>query len=485
MSKFPKTVRLLLSLDYNECKKFKSYLQSPYFNTNEFLLQLCNHIFTEFKINKNPYCEEDFIIKAYGKKETKEETKKDERNYQSHLLLLGKHFECFITTQKIEKNGPLYNQITLEDYLYRGKGVFFMSKYKQAKGKLEKSPIDTYYYQNKFQIEELLDCYKKLYKDKRRGDSNLQATCDAIDRDFILKKLCSLVLMHNRRNITNASYDFGLKSYLLDYFKTKPAIKDPLTNLLYQAYEILTGSDKKKAFENLNEELRQSDQKIAKDMVIVLFTILNNNLKWLIEQKTQLYQELFELYDMMLNQNYIQTDGKLSGNLYKNIVSIGLELEKYDYVESFIDLYKNKLLPVDYAREMYAYNKAKLHIYKGELKNADELIADIDFKDTLYKFDLRAVEIMLSYEMREYRMLESRINKIKVALSCEKNIPEPNKKVYRNFIYCVNNMYRFNCNPNKCKADAQKIITFIENTNQIANRRWVLMRADVLLKKFD
>lgn len=479
---FPKAFRLLLSLKDDECRRFKDYLQSPYFNKNDFLLQLCNHILNDFNDDKKTYCQEEFVQKAYGKLD-----KFTFRNYNSHLQKLCKHFERFVVVENIEQDEQQRNQIILKDFLQRNSGDFFKSKYKQTLNQLDKSPMNIYYYQNKYQIEWLLDSYIKLYKDKITGDANLQAVSNAIDQDFVLKKLCTLVLMHNRENITNASYDFGFEPYLLDYLSSKPVIEYPLINLLYKAFEILTGSDKKAAFENLNEQLRQNDQEIAKDMMNGLYVILQNNFNRLTTQKAQMHQQLFDLYNILLSERYIQTQGKLSIYFFKNVVSIGLELEKYDFVKNVMAQYKNKLLPEDTAENAHAYSKAKYLLYIGNSKEAHPLIINLHFTDTIYKFDLRCLELMLYYDLKEFILLEARINAFEVALSPNHSpyISEKNTKTCRNFISCIKKMYRFCNNPNRSISDIQNLIAWIKDTNQIPNRRWVLMKAETLLLEFD
>jgi len=422
MTSYPKNIILLLSLNDDECKKFKEYLSSPFFNKTKKLLPLYELIVKDFKKHKKIYCETDFIKKAGLKTSL----------YKSHL---------------------------------------------------QEFPLDLYQFQNEYQIEELLDTHIKNNEEKRKCEANLQVLSDAIDRDFILKKLCCTVLMLNRSNITEAKYKFGLAQLALKSLKENASFDKPLIKFFYYAYEILVGERKENAFQQLNKELLRSNQKIAKDMVNVLFSILQNNLKLLKSVKIQLHQQLFNLYDIMLTKGYIQDNEKISVSFYKNVASIGLELGKFDYVEKFIEEYKNKLIKSELVGDVYAYNKAKLYIYKGELKNADQLIKNLHFKDALYKFALKCLEIMLFYEIKQFGLLESKINAFEVALSPKRPpyISETNTKVYRNFIQCMRKLYRFNFNPDITKNDVQQLVYFINDTNQIANRKWVLTKAETLL----
>jgi len=297
MPLYPINISRLLSLDEDECKKFKEYLSSPYFNKTKRLLPLYELIVKEFKEHKKIYCEADFIQKAYGALKTS--------LYKSHLQEFGKHFRNFIAVQCFEQQPLLHNQLVLEDHLEREDGIFFVKQYRQTKKQLNELPLDINQFQNKYQIEILLDSYIKTYKDKRVGDANLQVSSDAIDRDFILKKLCCTVMMLNRSNITKAKYNFGMIQLVLKSLRENASFTEPLTKLFYYAYEILVGEDKENTFRKLNEELLGGSQKIARDMICALFSILQNNLKFLKDVNVKLYQQLFNLYSIMITQKYI------------------------------------------------------------------------------------------------------------------------------------------------------------------------------------
>jgi len=472
MAAYPITIRLLVSLSKKECDKFNEYLNSSYFNKIETLPKLYNLISQEFKSGKKIYSESDFVQKTYGEQKL--------RKYKFDLQKLKEHFERFIVLQQIEKEERLYNQIIVEDYLHRKNGCFFEQKFNRAKKCLNDLPRDIYYYQHLYKIEELLHSYIIYFKDKRVGDTNLQAASDSIDWDFILKKLFCLVLMHNRQNIAKANYHFGFETYVIEYLKNMPVIEQPLINLFYQAYQILTGDNKNIAFEKLNLQLEQSNPKIAKEMVMILFIVIQNNLKRIIEFEANLHQQLFDLYNIMINQIYIQTEGKLPITFFRNVVSIALELGEYDYVEQFIEDYKYKLFPEKLADSIYLYNKAKFLIYTKKPEQARTLIANLHFDDAIYKFDLKCLQIMVFYELKAYSLLESLISNFRIDLTPNRPpyISEENTLVYRNFIYAVNKLYQFSTSPNTTKNDIQNLVKYIKKTNQFSNRKWLLVKAN-------
>jgi len=465
-----------LSLSQKECTKFKDYLNSPFFNKkNSTLFKLFKQIIKDFKTHKKDYCETKLMQKIYG-----EENK---RKYEFDLQKLREHFEYFVAFQQIKADTVKCNQLVLEDYVHRDGGSFFEGKYNQVKKQLTEKPVDIYQYQNLFFIEELLDNYIKLHKDDRVNDSNLQAISEAIDQDFLLKKMCFTVLMHNRQNIAKTTYNFGLKELVLDYLKNNNSEKESLVNLFYYAYEIQTSDDKKSAYERLNAALLKKDLNISDEMRTAFFMILQNNYKHLADGKEHFNHQLFDLHQIMVGKNLVQVNGKLSISFFKNVVSIGLELDKYGYVEQLIDEYKSKLLPEKYADQVFAYNKAKFLIYKGKPFEARELISNIKFGDAIYKFDLKCLYIMLYYDLEQFSLLDSQISSFDVALAPLRPpfISPVNTKVYRQFILFAKKLYRLKVSSNATINEIEFLSKSIEKTNQVGCKNWLKMKLKALL----
>lgn len=478
MATIPKTIIMLLSLKEKELIKFKDYLGSPYFNTNGNLPRFFCTIINEVKNKDFVFDEKEFLKKCGGL---------NKNTFKKYLGLLKQHFENFIVLQAIEKDKNYSNVYLLRDYLIRKGGIFFENKFNNSIKEWGHSIKNIDSYSFKYEFEVLYDSYKKHYKDNRAGDTNLRNTNTAIDKEFITKKLCNLILMLNRQNITKTEYNFSLKNCVENYFENDNSEKDPLINLLYQAYMVLTGTNKKTALENLKLQLRDENLKISRDLIFNLSMIVHNNLKNLISNKKELDQEIFEIHEILLERKYALANGKLPAYFYKNFSSNCLELEKYNYADTFIEKFKNKLLPNEAPKNIYNYCKARLYTYMCKPNNARELIFKINnFDDKLLKFDLRCLEIMIHYDLKEYHLLETNIHNFHTALTPKriKSISPDNTLVYKNFLKCIEKMYQFNINPNSTKNDVSLVKSFLNESNKFSNHKWLLMRLNDLLQKF-
>jgi len=463
-------------MDEKECIKFKDYLRSPYFNTNENLLDFFDSLIKYLKIRSIDFKQDDFLETCGNL---------NENTFKSYLGSLKKEIERFIVVESINENES--DLLILKNYLYRSDGKFFKNKLKTSRNRLNNSVKNIEFYHYQYGLERSYDSYIKAYEDKRFGDANMQATSNALEIDFIIKKLFYLILMHNRQNITKYEYDYGNKKMVDHYFLNKKVIKDPFMDLLYQAYMVLTGSNKKSSLAKLKQRLRDNNQKVTKELIYVITMIVNNNLKNLLDNKEELDKELFEFHYILLNQGYAhKANGKISFHFYKNFLLNCLELEKYDFAEEFIEEYKEKLSTEEEPGNIYNYCKALQFVYTNKPENAQELISFINFKDNLLKFDLRCLEIMTHYDRTNYSILDNLILNMNMALLPEraKLISKENKIIYKNFYTCLKKMHQCVINMNTERKDVLKISKFISDTNRFPNKSWLIKRVNDLLNRY-
>lgn len=475
MADYPKTIQLLLTLSPKERLKFKEYLTSPYFNKIVTLPQLFKNIIQLYNEKKGIYNEAELTKLTYDSFNL--------RKYKFDLQKLKEHFEQFTAIQVLQNHALKKAVCILEDYLFRHNGLFFELKYQQTKKLFNAHPKDVNYFQFLYEMESLKDTYINLYKDKRTGDTNLQEVSNAIDKDFLAKKLCYVVLMLNRQNITQVHYDFGFKDYVLNYLNEQQVIDEAIINLFYWAYQILAKTNRKEAFEKLNKQLLNNNHNISNDIINALYAILHNNTKPVFKDRVESNKQYFNLYDVLLKQNYIQIKDKISTNFFKNVVSVCIELDEYEYLDKFMEQYEHKLYPEELAHDAFAFNKARLLLYKGELKRSNEMQVNLHFKDSRYKLDMKRIEIMLNYELEEFLLLESLVTSFQVALTPNriKHLSEKKIEANRNFINHFNKLYRFSNSPNKTNDDIKQFIETIENAQNITDQKWLIKKAEVFL----
>lgn len=471
---------MLMTLNNKELSKFNEYITSSYFNKSDRIIKLFKYIEKCYILNKEKKYNESIITKKhYG---TCNEV--NIRKLRYDLSKLKEHFEDFVSIQEFRSNELKKKIARLEDFIFRAKGAFFETEYKNLNKKLSCEKCDSEYFNYRFKTEKLKSNFEIIYNDKRVGDVNLQLISDNIDKDFITKRLTYSVIMLNRSNIASFNYDFGLNDVMIKYLDNFN-VKDPIIQCLFYAYKILANVEREKNYKILKELLNQYQSNLAEDIVNILYTILQNNLYYVFTDRKKYWIEFFELYSILLEQGLMRVNGKISAQIIKNIVTVCLELNKYEYLEKFLLDNRHQIYPEILSEDIFNFNFSRMLLYKGEVENAFNMITHVSIKDLYYKLSLRRLELMICYEMKNYRHMDYLVDAFRVALtpSRAKNISKRKLEGERNFINYFLDIFRISSKRNSEKKYIEALLQNIIEATNVSDQKWLLMKAEALLNK--
>ena len=113
----------------------------------------------------------------------------------------------------------------------------------------------------------------------------------------------------------------------------------------------------------------------------------------------ELYEEQLKLHDA-----YPQKQRYFPHEDFKNMVTIGLQLHRLDWVESLIQNYQTNLAP-EVRESALAYNRANLQIYQGQYDEAIRQLLTIRFEDPYYAISARTLLLKCYYESQDFEPL--------------------------------------------------------------------------------
>ena len=170
--------------------------------------------------------------------------------------------------------------------------------------------------------------------------------------------------------------------------------------------------------------------------------------------------------------NGASSDGILFGAV-QNIVAIALKLQESDWVLTFLEAHRTKIIaPNEDERErFYNFNLACYYFQRQEYGEALTLLKT-NFDDDRYKLIARALEIKLYFEKSdkneaEREHLDKRIVAFETYLS-RKDMSKLDKSGYRNFIKIVKKLLKLKSISNK----------ELEKKRSIAEREWILKKVE-------
>ena len=241
----------------------------------------------------------------------------------------------------------------------------------------------------------------------------------------------------------------------------------------------LSVEDFHRCFDLLISHSEQIEGYELKDCVIILISIA---IKQVHQNIDGAQLRLFELYKFLIDNNLIlEEDKTITSAIYKNVTTIGLYLQKYDFVEQFVEEYKYNLNEHE-QEDVYSYNKAHLLYYKKEYELVLQLISTTKYKDVFYRLSSRVLLIKTYFELEKsdetyFDLLANSVNAFKKYVYTNEEINDYYKTRYKNFIKYVLKLTQLN----RDKIQIQKFIDELISNKDIIEYAWLLESANKLL----
>ena len=153
---------------------------------------------------------------------------------------------------------------------------------------------------------------------------------------------------------------------------------------------------------------------------------------------------------------------------FKNIIKLGLSLERYQYVENFIEQY-GLMLEEKHRENLLIYSLAELNFYKKEYDVAMDYLSQVIYsKDIYYQLNAKSMLARIYYEKEEEELLLSLLASFKLFLRRNNKYSKGIIKSHLSFCNVLSRIMRKN------KAKKASIKEQIENAKLIMDKRWLL-----------
>jgi len=258
MNKYP-VFPLLNSLNKEEIRELRKFLQSPYYNHRQDVCELFAFLMKIISEKRAIPSKLEIFEKLYG-------TEIAFSDHQIRLIfsLLKRLIEKYLVQKKMTEN-PIAHQTTLaEIYRRRNLAKHFERSLKKAKDSLEKQKDrDSQYFAQVFAIEQ--EQYLFASAQKRTREMNLQAVSDATDLQYFSRKLRQACLSLSHQKMYKTEYDLGLLPEILEYVEKRNLLKFPAIAAYYHAYQLLAKEVATDSFISFLDLLLKSDSKFPEE----------------------------------------------------------------------------------------------------------------------------------------------------------------------------------------------------------------------------
>ena len=270
-----------------------------------------------------------------------------------------------------------------------------------------------------------------------------------------------------------------LPAGLWEHMENKRFDKIPLLKVYRLVVNCLVEAEQESHFKNLLENLEYHSEDLAKPDLRKCYFIAQNYCALKINQgKREYYLEMFETFKKIIQKGLLLEEGSLSEGIFKNIVTVGLGVGDFDWIEQFIEEYVN-YLPVNTRENARTFNLAYLFFYQKRYSDVIGLLQNVEYNDVVYALGSKIIMIQTYYELDEILPMESLIDSFRIYIRRNKVMSKNLKREYINYLGFVKKL------PTLYSLDKKTIAKFREKVASSTSptyKKWLLEKIDALQK---
>ncbi len=459
-----KLILLLKTFDKEDWRWFRKFLLSPYFNNRKELINLFDYLRSQSPDFPLASLKKEKVFKKVFPKEDF-----DEKQLSYSMSYLLTQAEQFLMQRKFEESQPRMNNFLLSALVDRNLNKnykFHFDKFSKQLDNYETQNID--YFLLKYQFTEIAHL-QFVNQNLRQDENQLFETYGNLHQFYFLNALKHSCELLTRQKTYGTNYDFQIIDHTVAIIKVQKDIP-PIISIYLQIYTLLNEEEMETNFQQLKELLTifHPILPLAEKRIIYLHAINFCILQATKNKNTRFYlEEMLEFYLFGINNEFLLTKGFLTPWTFKNVIKLGLNLKRFDFTESFIKEYHQKL-EQEFQEDALHFNLADLNYRKKNYQEAQIHLLQIEYSDIFYALGAKEMLLRIYYETDEIEALLALIASFSIFLRRNKKIAKNTKESYLHFTTILGQVIR------ATKDKVPKVIDKINNTQHLYNRAWLL-----------
>lgn len=463
-----KLISFLSVLSPNELDLFSKFLLSPYFNEQNDLTGLFEFIKPKIKQNTKIPTKEAAWTHLYPSKKYNDVSL---RKLVSALLNLAISFKSY----ELLKQQPEQKLLLELKAVSRPELNIHISGINRKLKKLltqdgQKSAESHFYaYEFEAQNHRILEQSKDLKKILQL--ENIQKANHHLDVFYFSKKLEIFADALGYKGFTELPQKLSITQSFIDNVKQSPHLKEPEVQVYYLIILMLSFPEDNKNFFSLKSWLQTNSFHFNKTQNKTYYIHLLN---FCIQQRINtgapsFYKESFDIFKILVDEELI-FEPYIEPSFYRNIITNGVRLKAYNYVQNFIKKY-SKLLPPDQKENAETYNLARLYYAQKKYDAVVGLLHNVELTNISYALGAKTILVGTYYALDEIRALESLLISFRIYVLRNKLISSQAKQACLNFLKLTKKLVYIA--PFDIEARI-KLKEKVINTQNLMSREWLL-----------
>lgn len=467
-----KLVTIFKTIEKKDIRDLKKWVESPMHNEHKDVSKLFEFLFTRYKLNATTLKKERawryiYTTKAY-----------DDLRMRHIMSFSLEVLEKFVS-YKIGKNDSFEHEKKLIK-AYRDRKLLkpaTQSLRKATKQLKKRLPADAQYHYQQYELEVLK--FDLEGTQNRTRATNITEITKHASLFFMITTLRHAYTARSHQSLKKTDYRVPLLESVLKEVEENDYKSYPILMIYYHGYQTLNRPEEERHFQELNYYLEgQLNVLGVKEQRGILLMALNYAIKKTNTGSQFYMQEAFRLYKKGLEENLLIEQDEMSHFAYKNIVSLGIILKEYEWLDTFIPTYALKLKG-DSKNNYRDYSLARLTFARGDFDQTMQLLLQADYDDIMLNIGAKVLLLKLYYQQKYWDALEALLESFRIFLNRKKELSY-HKEHYTNLILLVKKILAI---PNFNQAAREKMQLQIEATHPLAEREWLLVQVAQKNKK--
>lgn len=477
-----KLINTLYKLSGTQLKRFQEFVHSPFFNKHDGVRKLADIIVDIYPDRSHDILNKDKLFGALFPNEAyKAQKVSDVFTYAYRCL------EEFLSFSELEVDTKQKELYQLRAFRKLDMDHQFTKLFDRSNTTLPDRTLTTSELHLK---DQQLWAEKDLYElglDGRTKDKSIEQVDKQLDLYYLTTKLRLACEMKNRQNIVKEEFDIHfidqLKSMLTD--KPKLAEAQPAISIYLNIWHTLTDAENTDHYYQLIGLLDAHYQQFnLRELSSIYDYAQNYCIKKINTGQQQFLQEIFELYNTLLERGIIFINGELSQWDYKNMVTVGTRLKEFDRTLDLINRYKDHLPEAD-RENAFNYNLANYYYSNKQYDEALKLLRDVQYTDVYYGLGARSLLLKVYYEAAEFDPLYSLCDSFKIYLKRNDQVSEYQYYAHMNLVRLTKRLTDLRLKLNVSgqavlERELKKLKDRMEMYGQVTNSQWILQEIAAL-----
>lgn len=492
-----KLILILKNLSPKEWKALERYLQNPFFNTNEKVLQLFTLLQKAAPHFDVPWLSEaHLLIKLYPEKKALK-MGRDDSKLRVTMSRLFEMVNDFLLYQHFKKDEAYQDRTLLLELLIRKQHKAFLQKIRHTLQKQKEQEIQSiHFYQHQHHLEELLHAFtfrnrgkntalaiKKQLNLDPQNIHNLERLSHSFDTYFILSKLQMACAALTRQNIFEIQQDILFLDEIVHLVaQHSKLLEQPSIAIYYHTVRMYKNESDTSLFQEFLAMLQNGVPTVSTVEMTNFYRLgINYCNQKLLKGDTFFRQPLFELYLKGAEKGYLLRGQNIHPRELKNVVVSGARAGQFKQAIALAKKYRKFVLP-KYQDSIYFFNMAACYFYQNQFEKAWKALFQVEiFYDTMNQADCKNLWLKIYYETGENELFEATIQNFKQFVRNHKEINTEKRQGYTNFANQLLRLYHIKNELQLNKAKLERLKNAILKKPLNSDKEWLLDKVKALL----